>query len=145
MKKTLIPVVLLGVGAVGLITMLFPAFVILFVKHDPKAALVFIVPGLSRFALYLMLGCTARALYTQSSKVLFWLKALKWAAYLEGAVYVSRNIYWATHASIRSNAMQMPSDYGGLVLVALNLLSGLIILDLITEYIKLKAESFLTV
>jgi hypothetical protein len=92
-----------------------------------------------------MLGCTARALYTQSSKVLFWLKELKWSAYLEGGVYVFRNVFWATHANFRSNVMQMPSSYDNLVMVMLNLLSGLIILDLITEYIKLKAESFLTV
>lgn len=148
MKKHILPGVTLLSGALLALFTLVSNGGYLLVKYKTWLLLDLLL-NLAQAVLILLLACLARAFYAKSGELLAWLKRLQIAAYAYCTCYLVNKLYsalshgfdvfygspWAMSAALFLFALKLFTTIG----------ACLIALDLLSEYMELKAESSLTV
>lgn len=148
-KENVVPLILLIAGSVlGVYTVVFNGMLIFRNTHLLLAGMGTLY-GLSQSALFITLAFLAKAYYVKSHKLLVWLKWLRISVYAFCIIKAVQGLYGIySAASIQvydSNAIKVftlsAAVSGPLVIIS----ACLVALDLISEYMELKAESTLTV
>ncbi len=148
-KENVVPLVLLLAGSVlGVYTVVFNGMLIFHDEYLLRAA-AGVLYGLLYSALFITLAFLAKAYYAKSQKLLVWLKWLRGSTYafcLFTAVQGLYGIYSAASIQVYGPNSIKAFELTNAVLEPLVIISAcLIALDLISEYMELKAESSLTV